>query len=161
MKESRINVIISPHCDDELIGCYEIIANDEPTAIIFTEAMEKERQEESLSLRETYKNLEWYFFTKEIPSGLIDLENTFYFPDPIHETHPHHRMWGYKGIELLRKGIDVRFYSVNMKAPYIRVLEKEVSQRKKELLDKTYPSQKSLWEMDHGLWLFEGRCKWE
>jgi hypothetical protein len=155
-----VHVIVAPHCDDELIGCYEIIIKKEPTAIVFTGEMSRERQEEALKLREEYENLSWYFFNPEVPPGLIDKENTYYFPDPIYEIHPLHRYTGSLGEILLRRHkLNVKFYVTRMNAPYIHEVPDSI--KKKELLDKIYPSQKSLWEMDHGLYLFEGRCIWE
>jgi hypothetical protein len=158
---SQVHVIVAPHCDDELIGCYEIITKGEDTAIVFTEKMTKERQEEALKLREEYDNIKWYFFTNEVPPALVDKENIFYFPDPKFEIHPAHVMSGFKGMEMLFKHkLKVKFYTINMKAPYIHELGAE-AENKKSLLDKIYPSQKDLWGMDHGLYLFEGRCVWE
>ena len=79
-------------------------------------------------------------------------------PDPVYELHPLHRQWGMVGETMARVGFDVIFYSTNMNAPYIHELA--VADDKKELLNKVYPDQKSLWEYDHKYFLFEGYNKW-
>jgi len=154
-----MNIIVSPHCDDELIGCYEVLAKQEPTIIVYTdvETLAK-RREEALTLKDHF-TVTAQFFHKSIPQSFIDnKESVFYFPDPIYETHPMHRKYGAIGEEMARSGKEVIFYSVNMQAPYIHELV--IPEDKKELMDQIYPSQKDLWSMDNRYFLFEGRCKW-
>jgi len=67
-------------------------------------------------------------------------------------------MWGMIGESMLRSGINIIFYNTNMNAPYIHELKD--SKEKEELLNKVYPSQKSLWEYEKKYVLYEGRNKW-
>ena len=152
-------IIVAPHPDDECIGCFEILTdskNYSKIIIVYTN-FDESRMKESLNLK-TYTRVKHQFFNRSIPPNLLDKENTFYFPDPIYETHPAHRLQGSIGEQLLRSGFDVIFYSVNMQAPYCH----EVSDpsKKETLLNNVYPSQIDLWKYDKKYILFEGRCKW-
>ena len=163
-------IIIAPHPDDELIGCWEVLKKEEKSPIIiYTEDVNDKRREETLELKKHY-TIKAQFFLKSIPPNLLQPENTFYFPDPIYETHPAHRVQGSVGESLARSGLDVIFYSTNMTAPYIHEIKiplKELFAQKntylnpkEEILNEVYPSQKDLWKHEKKYILFEGRCKW-
>ena len=152
------HIIIAPHPDDEVIGCGEVLMKNEKTVIVYTDVdVPNERKEEALKLKEHFKNIKAQMFLKSVPAHLLSKENIFYFPDPINETHPEHRKQGMLGEEMARTGFDVVFYSTNMQAPYIHSVK---FSEKEEVLNKIYPSQKSLWEKEKKYILFEGRCKW-
>jgi hypothetical protein len=152
-------VIISVHCDDEIIGCYEIIRDnpDNPPVILYVGEQSQNRRDEAMKLREHAK-ITMQMFCKSVPPIFMNPSTQFYICDVIYDTHPLHRMWGSQGENMLRNGLNVTFYNTNMNAPYIH--EVEGSQKKEELLNKVYPSQKRLWEYDKKYILFEGRCKW-
>lgn len=158
-------VIIAPHPDDELIGCYEIIQNaKENIDILYSiRKFDSERYNEAkvLPLKFSDKIITQRFvtnFTNTIKEYILSENLTYYFPDPIYETHPIHRRYGAEGEILLRKGYDVIFYSTNMNAPYIH--EVDDSKEKENLLNSIYPSQKDLWKFEKKYVLFEGRVKW-
>ena len=150
------SIIWAPHPDDEIIGCYEVLIRDRP-AIIYSGDLDNKRREEALKLRE-HVEIGPQLFLMTVPPSLMQKGNTFYFPDPIHETHPNHRATGMVGEQLARAGYDVVFYNTIMNAPYIH--ESPDSKAKEDLLNKVYPSQKSLWEWEKKYVLFEGYCKW-
>lgn len=151
-------IIVAPHGDDEIIGCYKVLKGSKKKVIIvYPDDMEESRKEESLKLKE-FCDIKLQLFTRQIPQHLINQENLFYFPDPIFETHPAHRLHGAVGETFARSGLSVIFYSINMQAPYIH--ETPDPDKKEELLNAVYPSQKSLWEFDKKYILFEGYCKW-
>ena len=151
-------IVMSPHCDDEIIGCWEILSDPNMSPIIiYTENMEQKRREEALKLKE-FVNVKYQLFYKSIPPNLLDPKNIFYFPDPVYETHPTHRLQGNVGEQLVRSGFDVVFYSINMQAPYCHEVGNPSA--KEDLLNKVYPSQKDLWKYDARYYLFEGRCRW-
>jgi len=151
-------VIIAPHCDDELIGCYKVITEAKyPPVIIYTGQIDAKRRKESLKLKDS-TGIAMQFYTVDIPPILVNPATKFYFPDPAYETHPEHRKWGFIGEGFARGGFDVTFYNTNMNAPYL--YEVPSPDKKRELLEEVYPSQKSLWKYDHKYFLFEGYCRW-
>jgi len=155
---SKETVIVSPHADDELIGCYSIL-NDVKIkpVIIYTESCDEFRQQEVMKIKEHF-SIKAQMFCRSIPTMFLTPDNTFYFPDPSTEIHPAHRMQGMVGEGLARQGLNVIFYSTNMNAPYIR--EEKNPENKKEMLDLIYTSQSDLWKYDHKYFLFEGFTKW-
>lgn len=157
MMDYQGSIIIAPHPDDEIIGCYDIVKNEKPIIMYMGDDIDSERRKEALELR-NHANISMQFFLNSIPNNYLREGITFYFPDPIFETHPKHRLWGSFGEQLSRNGIDVIFYTTNMTAPYIR--EMKNSKEKEELLNKVYPSQKSLWEWEKKYILFQGHTKW-
>jgi len=145
-------IIIAPHADDEIIGCYELLAKGLVEKVLFFTSKDCE---EAIPSSEHF----------EFSIGLVEehdfpiVSNMIYlFPDPTTETHPLHRYLGNLGEEYLRRGEPVIFYTTNMLAPYLH----EVSQAmlKAKCLDKLYPNKRSLWEYDHKYFLFEGYTQW-
>jgi len=153
-----MDIIIAPHPDDELIGCFDIIRKKEPCMIIYGGETESKRREETKEVKEFFDNVVGQLFLMNVPAHLLTKENTFYFPDPIYETHPLHRYYGMLGESIARSGKDVIFYSTNMNSPYIH--EVKEPDEKERYLNIIYPSQKSLWEYEKKYILFEGYCKW-
>ena len=150
-------VIISPHADDELVGCYSILADEEiKPVIIYTEEMSKKRAEEVKGIREHF-TIKAQMFCQSIPPQFLNPTTTFYFPGPD-EIHPAHRTQAVVGEALARQGLNVIFYSTNMNVPYIR--EEKNPDKKKSFLNLIYQSQSDLWKYDHKYFLFEGFCKW-
>ena len=147
-------ICIAPHCDDEIIGVYENLK--EVNLIIYDGDTPLERREEALNLKNHFEVHQ--LFLKSIPPNLYNTKNKFFFPDPIYEIHPLHRSWGFVGEQMARIGLDVTFYNTNMQAPYIH--EVKDIEGKETLLNKIYPSQKTLWEYEKKFILFEGYCKW-
>lgn len=151
-------VIIAPHADDEIIGCFSVINDPDIRAhILFTEDIDKQRQDEVEKIR-NFIDIKSYLFVSSIPQVFLNKDTTLYFPDPVYEIHPAHRKQGAVGESLARQGLKVIFYSTNMNAPYIR--EVEDPNMKKEMLNSIYPSQMDLWKYDHKYFLFEGFCQW-
>lgn len=156
-----MNVIVAPHPDDEIIGCYKVLMESKKCMIIYDGETLPDRREEVTKLKDSFSTYGFgQLFLKSIPSNLMTPENVFYFPDPIYETHPLHRQWGNLGESLARTKMNVIFYTINKLTPYISELNSLQIKEKEELLNKVYPSQKSLWEYEKKYILFEGYCKW-
>lgn len=152
-------IIIAPHCDDEIIGLFEIISNPAINPIIiYTEPTIKSRQEESTKLKEYFPNIKVQMFMKNIPQHFLNENSILFFPDPIYEHHPAHRLQGCIGEQFLRNNLNVVFYSINMMAPYCH--EVKNFKEKEKALNEVYPSQKQLWENEKKWILFEGRIMW-
>lgn len=151
-------IIISPHPDDECIGCYEILTSDiVKPLIIYTSEISNERKAEALELR-NHVDIKGQMFLSSIPPKFLHPSNTFYFPHPIYETHPDHRLQGMAGEQLARAGYDVIFYITEMNAPF--KFECKESDKKRELLNKVYKTQSDMWKYEHKYFLFGGYDKW-
>lgn len=156
-----MNIIVAPHPDDEIIGCYKILVQPVKTMIIYDGETPQSRREEAMKLKDSFTTYGFgQLFLKSIPTNLMTTDTTFYFPDPIYETHPLHRQWGNLGESLARTKMNVIFYTINKSTPYISELDESQIRDKEELLNKIYTSQKSLWEYEKKYILFEGYCKW-
>lgn len=158
MSEKSETIIISPHFDDEILGMYSILMNPLIKPIIIYMQNDENRKKESLQLKKEIDNIQIQLFQKSIPTTFLNPNNVLYFPDHIYEFHPDHRKWGAYGEELLRQGLNVIFYSINMNAPYIHNINDPNGKRR--LLEKVYPSQKSMWKFEHKYFIWEGRYRW-
>jgi len=149
----KSTIIIAPHADDEIIGCYNILKTHPVEAVLYGSKIAVKEAEE------TAKYFEFMpLFAEVLLRKYIKKKYLFFFPDPYFEAHPEHRAWGGMGERLLRQGEDIIFYSTNMNAPYIH--EVSYPETKHFCLDTHYPEKKSLWEYDHKYFLFEGYNKW-
>jgi hypothetical protein len=151
-------IIVAPHADDEIIGCHEVLhlcRRNLKITVMYPNLKDFEEAQHSSQFFGFYRRP----FSEDELKTSIDPDTILYFPDPIYELHPEHRIIGAIGVELLRKNKrNVVFYSTSMNAPYIHeTVEPSV---KREDLDNLYPSKSSLWQFDHKYFLFEGYTKW-
>jgi hypothetical protein len=148
------HVILAPHADDEIIGCFEVLQNIKRRDIVILygtpEAHKEANRLNSICYQFPYPD---FFIVQK-----IERDDHLYFPDPYFELHPSHRYWGAVGENLLRKGFKVTFYVTNMLAPYI--FECPNPEKKRDWLEYYYPDKSSLWKYDHKYFLFEGYNKW-
>lgn len=157
------HIIIAPHADDEIIGCFQILDMREVALVVFPEYNEDALLEVQVSKNSfkfkvnsfsSFKNLMAFANVAKELAGFI------FFPDPVYETHPDHRIIGAFGERLVKeKHYDnVVFYTTNMNAPY---MQEVLSSSKKEIaLSSCYPDKESLWKYDHKYFLFEGYCRY-
>jgi len=149
-------IIIAPHCDDEIIGCYSILDDAVNPIIIYTEPTTVDRIKEATHLKD-YIRIKDQIFEPVIPDLCMNFKTLFYFPGPD-EIHPAHRKQSFIGEEMARKGFNVIFYSTNMNVKWIREVKKP--EHKVSLLNAVYPSQSDLWKYEHKFFLFEGFMKY-
>ncbi len=155
---SKNIIIIAPHPDDELIGCFEVVSNYK-TLILYDASTSAPRREEAMKLKDEFDIAAQMFLSTVPPQWLTMKDTVLFFPDPIYEIHPLHRQWGYAGEMLARAGQNVVFYNTIMNAPYIH--ECNLAPAKRDTLDKYYPSQKNMWKWEHKYFLFEGYNSWK
>jgi hypothetical protein len=146
----RKYVIVAPHADDEIIGCYSFLAAGLVDSVMF---QARAAMEEAIPSSEHFG-----FNIKSIEDFKDDRTKIFLFPDPTYETHPDHRELGSIGEGFLRGGEAVIFYNTNMLAPYIH--EVSLAAFKRKCLDTLYPNKKDLWTYEHKYFLFEGYTRW-
>lgn len=154
------HILIAPHGDDEIIGCYQLLcrarAHQEIVKVFYPMGVGSWEQYTCTSF-----NLIPVTDVIGLHAGMSPVPDIcLHAPDPHFETHPEHRHWGMYAERLFRDGNvgALCFYSTIMNAPYI--FEVSEPQKKRQALDDCYPSKSSLWKYDHKFFLFEGSCRW-
>lgn len=158
MSIEKLSIIIAPHPDDELIGTFEILNNQTKKIIIYDAKISEQRKLEALNLKNYFPQIIEQKFVSSFPNKYLSKNAIYYFPDPINEIHPDHRLWGNRGEIIARAGFDVVFYSTIMNVPWIH--EVKHIEKKLSYLNLIYPSQKTLWKYEHKYFLWEARYKW-
>lgn len=153
-----MNVIIAPHCDDEVIGTYEILKSNDDIVIIYSTCNDDKRMEHAKKLKEFFSKIRQQIRSDWVPNYLLNRDYTYYSPDLSTEVHPLHREWGFHLEKMARNGYNVIFYTTLMNTPYIH--EVTSWQDKRRILNRVYSDQKDLWKFDHKYFLFEGYTKW-
>lgn len=157
-------IILAPHADDEVIGCSTLL--DKDTIVYYTYPMADKRKQEAEELADKIGMTVEFVSKTSIAHILNQLPDRFespivLVPDPNWETHPEHRALGalvaYTGPHV---GLRIATYSTTMSAPYILQLSECCRNRKYSLLNRYFPSQRSLWQNDHKYYLFEGIAEW-
>lgn len=156
---SKKHIIIAPHADDEIIGCFDFLRSELVEYVLFPE-------ENVGAFLEAKKSAELFrfgiqpFSTEVLEKIVNQAKGLVFFPNPVYELHPEHRKLGGIAETLVKKGAgNIVFYSTNMNAPHMK--ESPYSKKKKEALDYCYPEKKSLWEYDHKYFLFEAYTMWD
>jgi len=171
-------LIIAPHPDDEIIGCWEVIKKVNNVHVFYATGRNTVETQQALNALSVQPfpidtEIEEYLHPQETgEKNPFDLEYKLSHclpisniqilaPDPTFETHPEHRRWGLWAERLFReRHAKVYFYSINMQAPYIHELSPADAQEKRKMLECAYPEKRELWQYEHKYFLFEGRCQW-
>lgn len=150
------NVILAPHIDDELIGCYSVISRHiqakkigHPSSlhVLYFHDLTPERMQEASKFAEQGEFYVTFGPFKEVVHSACSGALNVYVPHRK-DAHIHH-----KGLNCMYRELATKFYSVDMVGA--RPLGHEDAQEKKAMLDKYYPSQSKLWERDEKYFLFE------
>jgi hypothetical protein len=145
-------VVVAPHPDDELIGCYHLFRKKLVKKVLYynLNRMSKARQKEAVNFCKDM-GVEYNILTDSSISELSKTE-TYLIPFST-DHHPEH-----KWIHSLFKHhfTNIGFYSIDMNNDFVRELDEKDKTAKKRMLDTYFPSQKSLWKSDWKYWMFEG-----
>jgi len=146
-------LIVAPHADDELIGCFTVLQSTQ-TVVAFLEELTVIRQLEAARAAAVF-NYHQYFCPKDkTPEKFIEGLRSIYNFSRIYvparsDWHPAHRR-----TNSMFRGIATHFYSVDMGEGSALLGDQEAEQ-KRLALEHCYPSQVQLWRRDHKYWLFE------
>ncbi len=148
-------VIIAPHPDDELIGCFTLFDKGLVKKVIYIDD-NKERAAKARKLTSSMGvDVEFIPFNEFVAGtskyGLSQEED--YLVPCLQDNHFKHKVVNI----LTRLGSKrVGYYTTQMDTEFTRPLTKELSEKKRKALNRYYPDQKSLWQYDHKYFLFEG-----
>lgn len=149
-------MIIAPHVDDEVIGCYSLLAAGNIEKVIYItdfEELTTDREAEALAASKMF-GFTPIFCTLDTVHHHTRLNSVLYIPN-INDNHPHHKAVN-KYIRSRRGfgGSDLIYYSIDMnRSPTLLSPEDRAS--KLNALQKLYPSQSALFESDAKYYLFE------
>ena len=161
------HIILAPHPDDEVIGCFSILRQPSGRIlVVYSGRFDKAREQEIMRLSVEFPlTMNWL----DCGSTVLFLDHLrlkgdkiwVYAPDPHWEHHPDHKsissqVWPY----CQAHNVPFCTYSTDMNVPYLRELSGTMQEQKRVMLEKCFPSQKSLWEYDHKYFLFEGISLW-
>lgn len=144
-------IVLAPHVDDELIGCWRQIANQDVTAVVYFFDLFEDRIAEAQAFSDKY-GIPIYFSEgnpEKFIRGRFDAGTPVLAPN-INDNHVHHKM-----VNNIAKRYfsNIQYYSIDMNVDF-DVLEPEQQKQKREALLELYPSQASLFK-DEKYWLFE------
>lgn len=142
-------VIIAPHPDDELIGCFSTLMTGDEVIVYYMYDVTPERQAEATQLSERLRFSPVFSWpVHHVIGALLSARPTTVLVPSRKDAHAHH-----KQVNADFREFATHFYSVDMvDAQPLPVAQQN---EKRRLLDKYYPSQQVLWERDHKYFLFE------
>jgi hypothetical protein len=167
------NIIISPHPDDEIIGCFSLIKQGSVKGVIYIDPDYTRFELAQIAGKEMgflvaelkFKDLPnllearaYDFMTPDVAYvysylGLGGSQLTYWVPD-VADNHLLHKAVNLTGRMSSNKLLG--YYSVDMNTGYVRELSDEMKKEKREMLEKYYPDQISLWKNNWKYFLFEG-----
>uniref|UniRef100_A0A7C3WMV8 PIG-L family deacetylase n=1 Tax=Dictyoglomus turgidum TaxID=513050 RepID=A0A7C3WMV8_9BACT len=146
-------VIIAPHPDDELIGCFTLFQKRLVKKVYYILSDLKRRVNAEILGKEWGFSTEFLTFDEFFKKKLVfQFDEICLVPD-ILDRHPLH-----KAVSVISKAKNypLGYYTTEMNTGYVRELTKKDQKLKKKMLDKYYPTEKSLWQYDWKYFLFEG-----
>lgn len=143
-----LTLIIAPHCDDELIGCWSVISNGSKreTTVHFIHELSDRRKKEALGAAAMFG------FTPVFGHHpALDHSKSGY--DEVYV--PSRRDWhaDHQSVNKMYRHWATHFYSVDMGRG--KLLPLSLHWHKLEALNICYPSQRALWHSNDKYWLFE------
>jgi len=145
-------VILAPHVDDEVIGCFSILESRQVVSVYYFYELTPERKEEALKCAKKY-GFAPVFMDMDAKSEIsldLDPELTVLVPS-VRDAHPHHKEVNVLGQTLSNPRL---YYSVDMNGRF-KVLDTVTQERKRAALEELFPSQARLFQRDDKYVLFE------
>jgi len=142
-------VLVASHCDDELIGTYSFLKKIGVESVIYVES-DLERRKEALRCAKQFGFTPIFLSgVDELEDRLLELNPSVVFTHDLDDLHPLHKLVS-KIVQVVsrKSNYQIAYYSVDMNTGYIRELSKEKQEEKREMLNRIYSSQSSLWEND-------------
>jgi len=141
-----MNIILAPHIDDELIGCYSILHDIDEVYYFFD--ITEERKIEALNTGRKF-NFKCYF---GVPFNASKVDTVYVTTSmDLHKDHKILNRIAKNKEKLLN--FKLKFYSIDMNRKP-NFLE-DLHQQKKDDMYKLFPSQKGLFDSDEKYFLFE------
>ena len=139
-------VILAPHVDDELIGCFRQLSRGVVNDVFYFFDLDTERKIEAERTAQAFGFTPHFKFEEK----LLDKNATLYVPN-IADWHPDH-----KAVNYLAKSLPnpKRYYSVDMNTIF-DLLSPAMQSFKKRMLLELYPSQEKLLGSNDKYFLFE------
>jgi hypothetical protein len=143
-------IIIAPHPDDEIIGCYNMLKSRIIDKVVFVTHERLSEAEESSK----------QFGFKMIVKSLSELheilqQNQIVFTPHPYDHHPLHKtVTSIIQKHKLSIGYEIKYYSTDMNIP--QVSEVKDWEGKKRMLYNIYPSQSKYFDVNPYWYLFEG-----
>lgn len=142
-------IILAPHVDDEVIGCFRLLLSGSVKTVIYFFDLDEERKAEAL---ESSKRFGFIPISYSSATILNIPEDQVMVVPHISDNHPHHKwvnQWAkqWPNVKL--------YYSVDMDRN-VELLSPEISYLKQTSLKQLFPSQLSLFE-NAKYYLFESK----
>jgi len=169
MLESYDHIILAPHWDDEVIGCFEVLLNKENKCVVgfknYNAPLSVTRLQEANAVAKTL-NYDVHMFDdvcdllEKMFDDIVLVKPlaTIYFPD-MRDNHIHHTLT-YSAAHIMCEHLLLKkcIYTTRMNTEYTRLCTQP--EHKSEVL-KLYETQSDLLNTDKKYSLFEGRIYME
>jgi hypothetical protein len=145
-------VVLAPHCDDEVIGCWSLLASSQVTDVCYFYELTEVRKNEALKVAAKF-GFTAHFLNAGEPLPFVDYESSLLVLPSIRDTHFQHQTIN----RLYRTAAKNRlFYSVDLDAAKTkRVFAPKDRAQKLKALNDFYPSEAALWHNNASYYLFE------
>jgi len=134
-------IILAPHVDDEVIGCYRLLMEGNVTHVFYFYELSYERKREALRCAEEFGFTTVFMDSNISAVTLVELSKERIILAPsVHDLHPDHKRLNRYARNII--GADVLFYSVDMNSKF-DVLN-EIGVDKEVILKRLFKSQEAL-----------------
>ena len=146
-------VIVAPHSDDELIGCFSLLQARQVLAVLYYHDLTPTRMAEAEACAAEFGFTP--HFCMDVAEAARCFKDSVFLLPAITDAHIQHQELNRQFRRAVRSS-NLWYYSTDFdrlrsKSP----LSPEVRELKKAALDKLYPSQRQLWETNASYYLFE------